>query len=597
MSRYSTSQNRILASQAEPGTEVEESFANWTPLGPGNIGGRTRALLIHPADSNVLYAAGVGGGVWKTVNSGASWTPLGDLLPNIAVSSLAMDPKNPSVIYAGTGEGFFNFDAIRGAGIFKTTDGGATWTRLSATTTPDFHYINDIVVSPTDGLRLYAATRSGAWRSVDGGASWVRTLDPAVTGGCLDLVVRSDQPTDYLFASCGTFSQTKIYRNTDASGAGAWTQVLSDPGMGRTSLALAPSNQNIIYAASASPVTSNQPGLHAIFRSTASGDLNTWTAQVRQSDATRLNTTLFSWTYDAFFSNCGLGPDRFFNTGWYANSIAVDPTDANRVWVGGVDLFRSDDGGANWGLASYSHTDTSVPQYAHRHHHAIVFHPRYDGAGKKTMFVAGDGGIYKTSDALATTASGTTAPCNPSNSAVRWTSLNHDYAVTQLYHGSPHPDGTRYLAGASGHGFLQGSDGDGINGWRRMISDDGGVVVTDPANPNVIYAATSGSFIRKSVDGGQTFAQANHGISDSGFVYIAPLVVDPSDGARLWTGGRALWLSASGAARWSQAIPLLQRAHSRLLPWLRTIPTSSWPGPARVRSVATQTCCRAVGSG
>ncbi|MGH9835465.1 MAG: WD40/YVTN/BNR-like repeat-containing protein, partial [Blastocatellia bacterium] len=344
MPRYSTAQSRFL-SQAEA---EADSAAAWAELGPGNLGGRTRALIIHPTDHDTMYAAAAAGGVWKTTDGGASWKALTDVIANLAVNALAIDRNQPDTLYAGTGEGFFNFDAIRGAGIFKTADGGATWTRLAATATPDFHYVNDIVVSPTDGRRVYAATRAGVWRSVDGGASWTRTLDPAVTGGCLDLVIRSDQTTDYLFASCGTaFSQAKVYRNTDASGAGAWTEVLSDPGMGRTSLALAPSNQNIIYAASANPVTSNQPGLHAIFRSTASGDPNTWTAQVRKTDATKLNTALFSWTRDAFFSDCGLGPDRFFNTGWYANSMAVDPIDANRVWVGGVDLFRSDDGGVN----------------------------------------------------------------------------------------------------------------------------------------------------------------------------------------------------------------------------------------------------------
>lgn len=560
MPRHSTSQNRLLPSPAEAGNETENALSDWVSLGPGNFGGRTRALIIHPTDHDTMYAAAASGGVWKTTDAGASWKPLTDVIANIAVNSLAIDRNNPGVLYAGTGEGFFNFDAIRGAGIFKSADGGVTWSRLMATAAPDFYYVNDIVVSPTDGRRVYAATRSGVWRSVDGGASWTRTFDAAITGGCLDLVIRNDQATDYLFASCGgAFGQAKVYRNTDAGGAGVWAEVLNDPGMGRTSLAFAPSNQNIIYAASANPASNNQPGLHAIFRSTAGGDPNTWTAQVRQTDATKLNTVLFSWTQDAFFSNCGFGPDRFFNTGWYANSIAVDPMDANRVWVGGVDLFRSDDGGANWGLASYSWIDAKGPQYAHRHHHAIVFHPRYNGANNKTMFAAGDGGIYKTSDAIVATAKGANAPCDSANSAVQWSSLNHGYAATQLYHGSPQTNGTRYVAGASGHGFLRGTDGDGVNGWRQMVGGDGGFVVIDPANPNVIYAATSGSFIRKSVDGGQTFAQAYQGITDTGFVYIAPLVVDPSDGARLWTGGRTLWLSANGAARWSEASPLLQQ--------------------------------------
>ncbi|HKC88192.1 MAG TPA: hypothetical protein VKG02_19555, partial [Blastocatellia bacterium] len=141
MPRYSTRQNRLMPSRAELKSEPEEAaLGEWTPLGPGNVGGRTRALLINPNDPNVMYAAGVAGGVWKSVNGGASWAPLSDMLPNIAVSSMAMDPKNPNVIYAGTGEGLFNSDAVRGAGIFKTTDGGANWARLDNTNTPEFYY-------------------------------------------------------------------------------------------------------------------------------------------------------------------------------------------------------------------------------------------------------------------------------------------------------------------------------------------------------------------------------------------------------------------------------------------------------------------------
>src|SRR5262245_6159290 len=286
MARYSTARDQFL-SATDAGADADVA---WTEIGPGNIGGRTRALIVHPTNFDTMFAAAASGGVWKTTDGGESWKPLADVIANIAVNALAIDRSDPNVIYAGTGEGFFNFDAIRGAGIFKSSDGGATWSRLAATTTTDFYYVNDIVVSPNNGQRVYAATRSGVWRSVDGGLGWTRALDPMITGGCLALVIRSDQPTDYAFASCGTFPQAKVYRNTDASGAGAWTEVFNDPGMGRTSLALAPSNQNIIYAAAANPATNNQPGLHAIFRSTASGDPNTWAAQVRRTDAN--NTTI-----------------------------------------------------------------------------------------------------------------------------------------------------------------------------------------------------------------------------------------------------------------------------------------------------------------
>ncbi len=180
MPQYSTAENRMLPARAAMRKQDLEALPAWTELGPNNVGGRTRALLIHPTNPSVMYAAGVSGGVWKTTNGGALWTPLADLMANLAVNSLAMDPKNPNVIYAGTGEGYFNIDGIRGAGVFKTTDGGATWTRLASTTTADFYYVNDIVVSPASSQRLYAATGAGVFRSLDDGASWTRILSSRV---------------------------------------------------------------------------------------------------------------------------------------------------------------------------------------------------------------------------------------------------------------------------------------------------------------------------------------------------------------------------------------------------------------------------------
>src|SRR5262245_54266147 len=159
MPRYSTARNQYLSA-----TEQEtDAMAAWTELGPGNLGGRARALIIYPANHDTMFAAAVSGGVWKTTDGGGSWKPLADVIANIAVNALAIDRNDPDVIYAGTGEGFFNFDAIRGAGIFKSADGGATWSRLASTATADFHYVNDIVVSPNNSRRVYAVTRSGVW--------------------------------------------------------------------------------------------------------------------------------------------------------------------------------------------------------------------------------------------------------------------------------------------------------------------------------------------------------------------------------------------------------------------------------------------------
>ncbi len=568
MARYSTvtAQLHAATSNLVAGQAAAET---WTSLGPGNVGGRTRALIFHPADPQTLFAGAAAGGVWKSSDGGATWRPLGDKLANLAVNALAIDRNQPNVIYAGTGEGFLNSDGVRGAGIFKSTDGGANWVQLPATRTTDFYYVNDLISSPGNGQRLYAATRTGVWRSLDGGGSWTRVLDPQMSGGCLDLAIRTDQAGDYVLASCGTgfFQQSAVYRNPAAAGAGTWEKVLEETGMGRASIAFAPSDQSIVYVASAlplSPGASTQPGLFAVFRSTNGGVANSWTAQVRGTSANKLNTALFTWVREAFAQECGLGPNQFLNTGWYSNSIAVDPLDAQRVWVGGVELFRSDDGGANWGLASASWSERGAPQYTHVHHHVIAFHPQYNGANNRTLFVAGDGGIYKTDDARATTATGASAPCNPNAIALRWTSLNRDYAATQLYHGASYPDGTRYLVGAQGHGFLRGSDAGGINGWEHVLGADGGFVALDAGNSNVIYTATSGSLIRKSTDGGRTFALARNGIDDPGFLSTAPLVMDPSDSRRLWTGGSRLWLTTDGAAHWSFGGALPQGSFSAI---------------------------------
>jgi photosystem II stability/assembly factor-like uncharacterized protein len=549
--RHDTLKSRIGEAATAPGA--------WESLGPGNLGGRTRALVVDPVRSLILYAAGVDGGVWKTTDGGARWTPLGDLLPSLAVAALALDPGNRQVLYAGTGEGFLNADAVRGAGLFKTVDGGLHWQRLAATATPDFHAVNDLVVSARTRA-VYAATGTGVWRSVDAGLTWRRTLDPQVQGGCLDLALRPNRADDVLFAACGTLRQATVYRNPLAQKRASWVAVLREPGMGRTSLAIAPSNPEVVYALASSnlpgPHGNYTQGLLAVFRSTTGGTAGSWTAQVRNTDPALLNTALLSSTRFAFQHTCGSTlPDGWSGRGWYDNVIAVDPADADRVWAGGVDLFRSDDGGRTWGLANYWWAAELGAQgdFAHADQHALVFHPRYNGTSNQILWVAGDGGVYRTANARATVGKGAAAPCDISASAVRWTSLNHGYGVTQFYHGAVFPGGQTYLGGTQDLGTVLGGDAAGPEGWRQILGRDGGFVALDPAHPQTVYAESGFLSLVKSTDGGATFVPATAGISGGAFPYIVPFTLDSRDPQRLWLGGDALWRSDDGAAHWSRA--------------------------------------------
>ena len=562
MPRYSTATQTVLpprsaaAGQGTSSLAEASALGRWTPLGPGNFGGRTRALVIHPGNPRIMYAAGVAGGVWKTTDSGASWTPLGDLLANIAVTTLALAPGNPNVLYAGTGEGYFNGDAMRGAGIFKTADGGAHWTHLANTAGPDFYAVNKIVISPLRPARMYAATGTGVLRSLDSGATWGRVLDPGAFGGCLDLALRIVKKADVVFASCGIFVQATVYRNDAAHAGGSWNPVLRDPGMGRTSLAIAPSNQNVVYALASSNVAGDlEDGLHAVFRSANGG--STWTAQVRNTTPNKLDKVLLSNPSAAFFQECFGGTSGFVNQGWYDNVIAVDPRDPNRVWVGGIDLFRSDDGGKTWGLASYWWANPLAgafePSYAHGDQHAIVFHPGYNGRTNKVMFVGNDGGVFRTLDARAATVRTVAGVCDPTLTPIVWESLSHGYGVTQFYHGLPYPDGTAYFGGTQDNGTLRSNDAAGTDGWVRILGSDGGFVAIDPNAPWIIYAETFGLSLRKSTDGGQTFTRKTNGITESNFLFITPYVMDPSNPERLWIGGSRLWRTDNAAETWTSA--------------------------------------------
>ncbi len=541
---------------------ADGNLTRWNWLGPGNVGGRTRTLVIDPQQPETMYTGGVSGGVWKTTDGGAAWRPTGDTLANIAINSLVMDPHDNRRLYAGTGEGYFREIVrgtglpLRGGGIFVSTDAGESWSILESTRTSDFHFVNDLVVSSVDTNRIYAATRTGVFRSSDAGQSWSRILSVDAAGGCLDLAARPGAGSDYLYVSCGTLEQATVYRSMDAAADDPWSAVLSEANMGRTSLAVAPSDPDVVYALAASNVSApggfNQ-GLLAVFRSNEAGAPGTWKAVVRNTAADRLSTLLLTNPVAAAEVECKFSnQNKFITMGWYCNTIAVDPTNPDRVWAAGVDLFRSDDGGASWGVASYWWANRATSSYLHADQHAIVFHPHFDGKMNDTLFAANDGGIFKTDEASGEVRRGITALCNPANGAIAWQHVSGNLGITQFYHGAVFPNGREYIAGAQDNGTLLGRDDRGANGWTLIAGGDGSYLAIDPLTPGTFYVSSQVANILKTEDGGSTFKKATTGLADD-FLFITPLMMDLETPRVLWTGGRKLWRTDNGGASWTAA--------------------------------------------
>jgi photosystem II stability/assembly factor-like uncharacterized protein len=548
----------------------------WTPLGPGNIGGRTRVVRYHPTQHDTLFAAGVSGGIWRSDDNGGSWRPIADGLTNLAVNAFAIDRSEPDVMYAGTGEGYLREEIrgtglpLRGGGIFVTRDGGTSWTRLASTANDDFLWVNDLELGVGDSRRIYAATRTGVWRSADAGETWTRMLETTVRAGCLDLAIRPDDRDDVLFAACGSYEQAAVYRFPRASRSSDNETVLSEPGMGRTSLAIAPSRPDVIYALSASndpgPGENYRQGLLAVYRSDRGGVSGSWQPRVTNTNSVKLSTLLLTNSPAAMVEACAFPNrrDNYTNMGWYNNVIAVDPRDPERVWAAGVDWFRSDDGGRSWGIASYMGAPGTNVAYAHVDQHAITFHPDYDGGDNQIALIGNDGGVFRTKNARGQTVTDLRTYCTALSTSIRvgWESLNHGYGVTQFYYGLPFPDGARYLGGTQDNGTPFGNDEAGADGWRMTIGGDGGYVAVHPTDPLVYYGESQWANVARTIDGGVRFTSATRGLDlvrsdtlgpEANYLFVSPFVMDPSNPQRLWLGGEFLYRTNDGAVLWTKA--------------------------------------------
>ena len=475
----------------------------WRPLGPEIIEsytistGRVSAVVVHPADMDVIFAGGAQGGVWRTEDAGVSWRPLTDHECSLAMGALALDPVDPDIVYAGTGEQHFSADSYYGCGILRSSDGGESWTRLGegvltgpmGGTTISRVVIDSATAGTLDATTVYAATEGGLFISTDSGAGWTRVLDGVVT----DVLVHAGD-REVVFAALAEGEEKTGHATLHRSGDGGLTWQVVDPGLGvlpwRAQLAQSPSSPDILY------LSAGETGGVVMARSSDGGD---------------------SWTRaSAGGVRCGQC--------WYNQSLAVHPTDPDVVYFGAVLLYRSLDGGETF--STIGRVDIHVDQ------HVLTV----DARAPDMLLVGNDGGVYRSPDRGDT-----------------WESLNTNLSLTQFYAGvSIHPraEAISVLAGTQDNGTVQG---DGDLSWPQVMGGDGGFTALDPRfdrrwAETQWRGGTGGP--RRSDDGG-SFRFRGHGIDlGDDALFIPPLVMDPFDPDVLYFGTERLYRTVDGGERW-----------------------------------------------
>lgn len=544
----------------------------WSHRGPFNVGGRTRALAVDLDDENAILAGGVSGGLWRSSDAGASWTKRTDVSDLQSVTCIEQDPRSGSrnIWYYGTGERVGNSargntggtnitDAnYRGDGIFKSTDGGLSWSVLVATSTdrPErfdncFDFVYEIIVDPANG-DVYVATFCGIHKSINGGDSFefVRdNLNSSGAGGWTDVAVTS---TGVLYAFIdrgdGIDIDPGVYKSVN-SGVD-WVDI-TDPNFPieadeRKKIAIAPSAEDTVYII-------GEDGTHP-------SDHTLWMYDDNDGGtATWENRSANIPNYDGIFgSGSNDNPVANFDSqGGYDLLIKVKPDDPNFVIIGGTNLYRSTDGFkttinsnvANW-VGGYSpRNNISTYQNQHPDQHEFVFL-----SGTKALS-GNDGGVQITDDITDGTANG-------DGETVDWTLLNNGYLTSQVYALSTGP-GDQIMSGFQDNGNWLTNSSVGTANWGddlvNFFGGDGAYNAFN-ANGTTRYISTQNARIFRvgySSADDLTINSFDRIDPTSGYntsLFITPFYLDPIDEEILYLGGDNSFFINTQASSASQTL-------------------------------------------
>ncbi|MCD6330120.1 MAG: T9SS type A sorting domain-containing protein [Candidatus Cloacimonetes bacterium] len=479
---------------------------SWELVGPTNIGGRITDLAVDPNDLSTFYVGAASGGVYKTINGGASWENIFTDVPVISIGAVALDQNNTNTLYVGTGEANASSYSFLGNGVYKSTNGGMSWDNIGL---EQSGYIGRIVVDYMNSQRVFVAacgnlfspnSERGVYRSDDGGQTWQRKLFINDSTAAVDIVQDPTNP-NILYAAMWERMRGLTYRRSfgpssgiwkTENGGDTWTELTNGlptgNDVGRIGLAIAKSNPDRLYA---------------------------FYDRANQVDVFKTSDGGASWTA----TNDGALQGINSTFGWYFGQIRVDPTNPDIVYVMGVYLYRTTNGGNSWSEIAYS---------VHVDHHAMYI-------DDDVLFIleGNDGGLYKS------TTNGSS-----------WTKINN-LPMTQFY--AIEIDQTnpyRIYGGTQDNNTIRTMTG-ALDDWDAILGGDGFYCLVDYTNPNRIFAEYQWGNLYRSTNGGSYFSYIANSMSGDRTNWSSPYVMHPTNPDILYFGTYRVWKTTSGGSGWS----------------------------------------------
>jgi PKD repeat protein len=487
---------------AQKSSLQQKQSGNWQELGPFSWQstsyspglGRVNVVMEDPSNSNILYAGTPAGGLWKSTNGGNSWIPLTDDFSAIGISGIAIDHSNPNVIYVSTGDG--DGSDTYSIGVMKSTDGGFNWSPTGMIhTISQSRTTSKLLMHPTDNQTLFVATNDGLWKTTDAGNNWSQVL----SGRVRDMEFRPFDPNTVYACTDEFFVST--------NGGNSFNQITNGlPSAGdvnRLSVAVSPDEPDWVYILAGSQADASFFGL---FKSTNSGNSFTMTTNT---------PNLFGYSDDG---SDGAGQS------WYDMALAVNPNDANKVIVGGVNVWKSIDGGVNFTISSHWVYPATVG-YTHADIHTLdYFNDR--------LYCGSDGGLFISTDF-----------------GVSYTDLSAGMQISQFYRlGGSVQNPDKIVAGAQDNGsfFYDGST------WTHVLGADGMEACFSPTNDDVIFVTWQNGPITRSTDGGASWQTGvvDPGQGNENGAWIVPYVAKP--GNKVFVGMENIWLSTDNGDNFTQ---------------------------------------------